>query len=87
MGLPSFYFDLTAARAPASLDGLRALVPPTQLLMGFDYPLMPPQTIEPAKTSFAAYGGFDGTEKAQIISGNAQRLFPRFHSSSSSPSG
>ncbi|WP_428340988.1 amidohydrolase family protein [Mycobacterium sp.] len=77
-GLASFYFDLTAATAPAALDGLHALVPPTQLLMGFDYPLMPPQTIEPAKKTFELYSGFDDNEKALIISGNAHRLFPRF---------
>ncbi len=75
--LASFYFDLTAATAPAVLDAVTDLVPSDRLLLGFDFPLMPPQTIAPAIAAFDAYPGFDEHEKSAIRRGNALRLFPR----------
>ena len=75
--LGSFHFDLTAATSATSLDALRKLVPPEQLLMGFDFPFMPPQTIAPAKASFANYVGFDESDKRKIEAHNALCLFPR----------
>src|SRR6266478_443903 len=44
-GLSTFYFDLTASTAAASLDAIRYLVPPSQLMLGFDFPMMPSSTI------------------------------------------
>lgn len=76
-GLGSFYYDLTASTAPASLDALRRLVPASQLLMGFDYPMMPDTTIAPAQQRFEAYSGWQDAERAAIAHGNAQRLLPR----------
>jgi 6-methylsalicylate decarboxylase len=76
-GLGSFYFDLTASTAAASLAAVRHLVPADQLLMGFDYPMMPASTIVPARSRFAAYGDLSPTERDMILSGNAMRLFPR----------
>ena len=75
--LASFYFDLTAATASTVLDAVKDLVPADRLLMGFDYPLMPPQTIAPAIAQFDAYQGFTDDEKSAISRGNAMRLFPR----------
>jgi 6-methylsalicylate decarboxylase len=76
-GLGSFYFDLTASTSAASLDSIRRLVPATQLLMGFDYPMMPAPTIAPALARFAAYEGLGAEEKNMILSDNATQLFPR----------
>ena len=76
--LSSFHFDLTAATAVTSLDGLRGLVSADNLLMGFDYPLMPENTIEPAQKAFERYAGFSDDDKIKIASGNARRLLPRF---------
>jgi predicted TIM-barrel fold metal-dependent hydrolase len=76
-GLGSFYFDLTASTAAASLAAVRHLVPADQLLMGFDYPMMPASTIAPARSRFAAYGNLSQNERDMILSRNAIRLFPR----------
>jgi predicted TIM-barrel fold metal-dependent hydrolase len=76
-GLGSFYFDLTASTAAASLDAIRYLVPADQMLMGFDYPMMPASTIAPARSRFAAYGDLRPDERDMILSQNATRLFPR----------
>jgi predicted TIM-barrel fold metal-dependent hydrolase len=76
-GLGSFYFDLTASTSAASLDSIRRLVPAKQLLMGFDYPMMPASTITPALARFAAYEGLGAEEKDMILSDNATQLFPR----------
>lgn len=76
--LGSFYFDLAAATSSAALFGLRELVSPAQLLMGFDYPLMPSTTISPAKAALEQTSLFSAEDKALIKSGNAMRLFSRF---------
>src|SRR3984893_9031610 len=46
-GLSTFYFDLTASTAAASLDAIRHLVPASQLMLGFDFPMMPASIIPP----------------------------------------
>lgn len=76
-GIGSFYYDLTAATSAAALDAIRHVVPSDQLLMGFDFPLMPKETIAPAIKAFSAYPGFNEDEKHKITRGNAARLFPR----------
>lgn len=74
-GLASFYFDLTACMNPGPLRALRELVPVQQLLMGFDYPLMPETLVAPALQAFMSYEGFTEDERAAICRGNAERLF------------
>ena len=76
--LGSFYYDLTLSTSPTSLDAIRSLVPPERLLMGFDFPMMPPQSIAPATKSFAEYAGLNADAKKNIAELNARRLFPRF---------
>jgi 6-methylsalicylate decarboxylase len=76
-GLGSFYFDLTASTAAASLDAIRHLVPAHQLLMGFDFPMMPASTIAPARSRFAAYEDLRPQERDMILWQNAMRLLPR----------
>lgn len=75
-GLASFYYDLTAATSAAQLDAIRRLVPVEQLLTGFDYPMMPEWTIQPARQRFDRYEGLNAAQKAQIYSGNALKLLP-----------
>ena len=72
----SFYFDLAGSPWPATLDAIRHLVPPEQLLLGFDYPMMPAETAVTAIDSFRAYRGFDAGARAAIEAGNAARLLP-----------
>lgn len=76
--LGSFYYDLTASTAPASLDALCRLVPVSRLLMGFDYPMMPQASIKPAQQLLAQYEGLTGEDKKNINVRNALRLFQRF---------
>jgi predicted TIM-barrel fold metal-dependent hydrolase len=76
-GLGSFYFDLTASTAAASLDALRHLVPAHQMLMGFDFPMMPASTIAPARSRFAAYEDLRPQERDMILWQNAMQLLPR----------
>jgi len=75
-GLASFYYDITATRAP-QLDALLQLAPPDRLMMGTDYPMMTESEIPPALAAFAKYSGLSQAERTRIASGNALKLFPR----------
>jgi predicted TIM-barrel fold metal-dependent hydrolase len=74
--LAKFYFDLTASTSASSLFALSQIVGPEKLLMGFDYPMMPSRTIEPAIKQFSEYQGFDVAEKKMITCKNASSLLP-----------
>lgn len=76
--LSTFYYDLTASTGAAQLDAIRRLVPASQLLMGFDYPMMPDDTIAPALASFDRYTGLTANERKMIFRGNAAKMFPEF---------
>jgi predicted TIM-barrel fold metal-dependent hydrolase len=76
-GFASFHYDLTCATAAASMDAMRRLVPATQLMMGFDYPMMVERNIEPMLGNLHAYDGWDAVERREILHGTAQRLLPR----------
>jgi predicted TIM-barrel fold metal-dependent hydrolase len=74
-GLSTFYFDLTASTAPASLDAIRHLVPPSRLMLGFDFPMMPASTVPGAWRSFEDYG-YSAGDRFDIIQGTALNLLP-----------
>lgn len=76
--LSSFYFDTAAATSDVALGALRSLVPAQQILMGFDFPLMPSSAIAPAKAALDRTTIFTAEEKEAINSGNALDLFTRF---------
>lgn len=76
--LGSFYYDLTASTSATSLNTIRGLVPPERLLLGFDFPMMPQQSIGPTSKSFLDYPAFDSEAKRDIAERNARRLFQRF---------
>jgi hypothetical protein len=75
-GLSTFYFDLTASTAAASLDALRHLVPASQLMLGFDFPMMPANTIVPSLGRFEDYPQLTTRDRDKIIQGNALGLLP-----------
>ena len=56
---------------------MRHLVPASQLMLGFDWPMMPEPLTQPEISAFDAYRGFTHSERAAIVDGNARRLFPR----------
>ncbi|MFM0283827.1 amidohydrolase family protein [Paraburkholderia sediminicola] len=75
-GFSSFYYDLTAVTSRAQLGAITELVPPSQLLMGLDYPFMPETSFAPAIASIEGYAGFDDLALKQISYENACRLYP-----------
>jgi predicted TIM-barrel fold metal-dependent hydrolase len=75
-GLSTFYFDLTASTAAASLDALRHLVPASQLMLGFDFPMMPASTVAPGLGRFDDYQALTGGDRDSIIRDNALSLVP-----------
>jgi predicted TIM-barrel fold metal-dependent hydrolase len=75
-GLSTFYFDLTASTAAASLDAIRHLVPSSQLMLGFDFPMMPAATVAPGLSRFDDYCGLTMGDRVGIIRDNALSLLP-----------
>jgi predicted TIM-barrel fold metal-dependent hydrolase len=73
----SCFFDLTAATSPAYLASLKEMHDSSKLLMGFDYPFMPPGMIDKAKDGVSEFEDFTEKDKAAIDQSNAQSLFPR----------
>jgi predicted TIM-barrel fold metal-dependent hydrolase len=73
----SCFFDLTAATSPAYLASLKETHDPSKLLMGFDFPFMPPGAIGKAKDGVSEFEGFSDKEKSAIDQDNAEKLFPR----------
>jgi predicted TIM-barrel fold metal-dependent hydrolase len=76
-GLQSLHYDLTASTKPGSLSSLLDLVPPTQLLLGFDYPMMKAQMIAPAVESLLESNLLDDSGLRAIARENAFRIMPR----------
>jgi hypothetical protein len=74
-GLSTFYFDLTASTAAASLDAIGHLVPSSQLMLGFDFPMMPATTIPNALERLERYG-YDTANRHAIVQGTALQLLP-----------
>ena len=75
-GIASFYYDLTAATSEAQLYAILKLVPVSQLLMGFDFPLMPKSSFAPAIADVGRYSAFSETDLRSISYENAFRLYP-----------
>ncbi len=73
--LSSFYYDLTAAAMPGQLAALATLVPPQKLLMGVDFPFMPPAVNARFLASLES-ASFSPEERQAIRTKNAFGLFP-----------
>lgn len=74
--LATFYFDLTAATFPGSLDAIRRLVPVSRLLFGSDWPMMPADEIPPALKNLNSYDNFSNEMRVDILAKNAVDLLP-----------
>ncbi|MBU1376785.1 MAG: amidohydrolase [Alphaproteobacteria bacterium] len=74
--LRTFYFDITACATPNALPALLELVPPSQLMMGFDWPMMPPGLIAPALDFIATTPALSDADRDMIRFGAARALFP-----------
>jgi predicted TIM-barrel fold metal-dependent hydrolase len=76
-GLQSLHYDLTMSTSPGSLSSLLRLVPPTQLLMGFDYPMVKAPMIAPAVASLVESDLLSDAELSAVARENALRILPR----------
>lgn len=74
--LQRLYYDLTSAATPYALSALNALVEPTQLLFGTDWPFVPEPYVAENTAGIAQYRGFDRQSRQAIERENALRLFP-----------
>lgn len=78
--LASFYYDLNTCMDPAALAALARLAGPARLMMGFDFPYVSADLVEPELERFFAFDGFDQEQKSAIASHNALALLPRLAS-------
>ncbi|MTD54574.1 amidohydrolase family protein [Amycolatopsis pithecellobii] len=75
-GLRTIHFDLAMTTSREALVSLRELVPASQLLIGFDYPMVPEKYIRPAMDKLLSSGVFSEAELAAIANENSLRLMP-----------
>lgn len=75
-GYASFYYDLTGATSAAQIHALLQLVPASKLLVGFDVPFMPTQSIAPAIADIEGHAGFSNDDLRMLAYGNAELLYP-----------
>lgn len=78
--LRSWHYDLASVTTSAQVEALRAMVPPSQILFGTDYPFSSTASVRMATETFPALP-FPAEDHAAILHENAARLFPRFASS------
>lgn len=72
-----FHFDLAGSSSRAQLLALTEVVGTSRLMMGFDQPMMPAQTIAPAIAGIDDFFGEDTATLTAVRHGNAAELFPR----------
>jgi predicted TIM-barrel fold metal-dependent hydrolase len=77
--LKRLYYDTALSTTPYAFPSLRALVDPSHILFGSDYPFAPEPDSWMGKTAegLKKYGGFDNEERLAVERDNARRLFPR----------
>jgi len=71
--LRKFYYDTAQGHHDGALKALLAIIPPSQVLYGTDYPFWDGRKV----SNDLAKGGFSATERMAIDRDNAIRLFPR----------
>jgi predicted TIM-barrel fold metal-dependent hydrolase len=75
--LAAFYYDTAAVTSTPALAALKQFVPVSQLMLGFDFPFMPPAMIAPALTAMDHFDGWSAAERRQVYAGSALSVFPR----------
>lgn len=76
--LKTIHYDLAFATSRPQLAALKAFVPVSQLLMGFDYPFVLDRTIAPAIEAATAPGMFTDAELRAIAVDNPLKLLPGY---------
>jgi predicted TIM-barrel fold metal-dependent hydrolase len=75
--LRRFFYDTALSASPHALRSLEALVPPSQILFGSDFPFAPEPIAAASVRGLAAYPGFDDGARRAIERDNALTLLPR----------
>jgi predicted TIM-barrel fold metal-dependent hydrolase len=78
--LKRLYYDTAIAATSYTFQALQALVEPTQILFGSDYPYLPEELTEATVQGVSTYDGFDAQTRIAIERENGLKLFPRLHS-------
>jgi predicted TIM-barrel fold metal-dependent hydrolase len=73
--LRKLFFDIVSVTNTPAMDALRAMMPPSQILFGTDYPFVPP-----AQTISQLAGLGLPADVVSAIGQNAAALFPRYRS-------
>ena len=71
--LRKFHYDTAQGHHEGALKALLAIIPPSQVLYGTDYPFWDGRKV----TGDLVKGGLSAAELMAIDRGNALRLFPR----------
>jgi 6-methylsalicylate decarboxylase len=75
--LRRLYFDLAASAHHGALSAMLRPMPASQLLLGFDFPFMPPVTVAAAIASLDSFKGLSSDDQQAIANGNARQPFPK----------
>lgn len=81
--LKRLYYDTAMSANPCALNSLTALVSPSQIVFGSDYPFLPEPIVRETIQGLQDYAGFDASSRAAIERGNSLRLFPRLEAAMS----
>jgi len=73
-----FYYDTALSPSPFAMAALKALVDPSHILFGSDFPFAPAPLIGLEVAAMGDLQTFDAATKAGIDRGHALSLFPRF---------
>jgi len=78
--LNNLYFDMAQATDPATLQAFFQVASKDRVMFGTDYPqaIDIDNVVQDTLDGLDALPGFDAATRAQIMSGNALKLFPRF---------
>jgi predicted TIM-barrel fold metal-dependent hydrolase len=76
--LKRLYYDTAISGNAQALSALRALVGPSQILFGSDYPFLPEPEIREQVRGIDGFAGFDAADRRAVERESALALFPRF---------
>lgn len=80
-----FYFDTALSPSPYALAALSALVEPSHILFGSDFPFAPAVATGLQVNMLSSYEHFDDTLKYGVNRGHALSLFPKYRSEGEAP--
>ena len=76
--LQRLYYDTAMSPSPAAMAAVKALVEPSHILFGSDWPMVAEGVAQKTVEDLEGLALFDAQTKADIVCHNARALFPRF---------